>query len=148
MNFRVYTWLVSSISITPLISYLETYIFCDWEFLQFLVILIAIDTILGISRSFRYREIHSGGFARIFLKMAAYMTILILSHVLTNYTVGGTPNIMFLWFDDMAYAAIIIREAISILENVAAIYPQGVPEWLLKRLKEFDFKGKIKHPQS
>lgn len=137
-------WIGSSALLTPLIGWLESYMFCDWEFVRFLAILVAGDTFLGFIKAWKDHKLHSRGFAQIFLKLISYMSILILTHVLTHYKVHGDPSKIFIWFDDMAYAAMIVREAISILENIAGIYPQAVPGWLLKRLKEFDLKGKIK----
>jgi len=140
---KLFLWLMLSLTLTPIIAFLETFIFDDWEFVQFLAILVAGDTILGFIRSFKFHQVSSKGFGQIILKLLSYMSLLILAHVLTHYKVQGSPSYLFLWFDDMVYAVIIVREAISILENMASIYPQCIPDWLLKRLKEFDLKGKI-----
>lgn len=140
---KILAWIVISISLTPFINILETYFFADWHFLQFMAVMIAGDTILGFLVAFRKNQISSKGFAKFFWKIIAYMSVLILTHVLTSYQVHGNSNIFFLWFDDMSYAAIMVRESISIMENIGFIYPQAVPKWLLKRLKEFDLTGKF-----
>ena len=48
----------------------------------------------------------------------------------------------FGWFDDLAYSAIVVREAISIIENIGAINNNLLPPWILKRLRQFDSTGK------
>lgn len=140
---KIYFWIIASISLTPLVNLLECYVYDDWEFLGFLMILIIGDTVLGIIKAWKMEIIHSKGFAQILYKLFAYSSVLILTHVLTHYKVSGEPNIFFLWFDDLAYAAMILREAISILENVGFIYPNAVPPWLLKRLKDINMTGKL-----
>lgn len=137
-------WMLISVSLTPLVGFFETYIFCDWQFIQFLAILIIGDTILGFVKAWKDHNMNSRGFSQILWKLFAYMSLLIVTHVLTNYKVRGDESIIFLWFDDMAYAAMVVRESISILENIAAIYPDSIPKWLIVRLKEFDLRGKFK----
>lgn len=144
MATKLLFMLAISLCLTPIVGFLEKYMFSDWEFVRFLVILVAGDTFLGFVKAWRNHKVHSKGFAQIFFKLIAYMSVLILTHVLTHYKVNDNPANIFLWFDDMAYAAMIVRESISILENIGAIYPRAVPVWLLKRLKEFDLKGKFK----
>lgn len=142
-NLKSLYLLILSISLTPFLSFLETYIFCDWEFLKFLIILILGDTLLGFVRSYRKSHISSKGFGMVISKLFAYSSLLVVTHVLRHFRIDGIPNLFFLWFDDLAYSAIIVRESISILENIAAIYPKVIPLWLISKLKDFDIKGKL-----
>jgi hypothetical protein len=43
----------------------------------------------------------------------------------------------------LCYAALLVRESISIIENIGAIKPDLLPKWILKRLKSFDDKGQF-----
>lgn len=134
-----------SIIFSPLIAFLETYVFDDWEFLLFLLILITGDTILGFINAWQKHLLHSKGFGQILWKLFAYCSVLIVTHVLTHYRVDGVQNYIFLWFDDTAYAAMVLREAISILENIGLIYPGLVPKWILSRLKQMNLTGKLEN---
>lgn len=148
MRFSSFTYLFIFVAavLTPVIQFLEYFVFNDWEFLGFMVILIVIDTILGFWRGLKDKCISSKGFGMIFRKLFVYMSLLILSHVLVNFTIEGEQSIIFLWFDDLVYSAILLRESISILENVAIIYPNTISIKILEKLKDFDLNGKVKSP--
>jgi phage-related holin len=135
---------MASAVLSPVMHILELYFFSDWEFLKFLCVLITGDTILGFVKHFKSGTIHSAGLGKIIYKLLAYMSVLIMTHVLTHYKVDGNPNTFLLWFDDLAYTALVVRESISILENIGAINDSLLPRWLLKKLKEFDHSGKFK----
>lgn len=116
----------------------EKYIFADWEFLTFLFILIVIDTSLGLWKAYNKGEICSKGFSLLFRKLIAYCMVLILTHIVTHYTVEGYQNEVMNWFDNFVFASLIIRESISILENIAIIYPNIIPNSILKKLNRLD----------
>jgi hypothetical protein len=46
--------------------------------------------------------------------------------------------------EDLCYAALVVREAISIIENLGVIKPGLIPLWILKRLKQYDNEGTFK----
>ncbi len=114
------------------------YIFSDWQFAAFMVTLIAIDTFVSMVRHFQQRTVSSWGFAKLFLKVIVYACFLITIHVLTNFTVNGRREMFFTWIDDFAYSAILVREVISILENITLLYPGLIPGWIVKRLERFN----------
>ena len=121
-----------------LISLFEKYIFNDWQFLGFLAVIIMIDTITGFAKHVKAKTISSNGFGKLFTKFIIYSCTLVMTHVVSAFTVGGEVSVVFEWFDNLVYSGIILREAISILENIAMINNTLVPSWILKRLKEFD----------
>ena len=121
-------------------DFVDKYIFNDWQFVISLVIVLAIDTVLGVLISIRNRTFSSQGFGKFFEKVLIYMSVLILTHVLGHYRIDGIENHVFNWFDHFTYSAIMIREAISILENVSKLKPDLVPGWVLKKLKSFQDK--------
>lgn len=143
MTKNLYTIIVATV-FTPVIEFLEKYAFCDWEFLRFLIILMVIDTITGIIKYWKIGDISSAAFGRILMKIISYMSVLIIAHVLSHFTIAGKMVGLFAWVDNLAYSALIAKEAISILENLGAINPKWIPTWLLKRLKEFDANGHFK----
>lgn len=125
-------------------EFTNQYLFCDWEFFVFLTVLMTLDLILGIWKHIVLETVSSKGFGQCLKKFIVYGIALILSHILSNYTVEGKKNILFLWIPNLIYSALVIKEAISILENIGVVYPNVIPTWLLKKLKEYDNKGKFK----
>ncbi len=124
--------------------YFEKYLFSDWEFLKFLLLIVGLDTCLGIWSNYKAHTISSRGFSKLFTKCIIYFSLLILTNLLTKYCVDGVQNSLFNWLDNVIYCAIIVREAISVLEHMTAISPGILPSWILKRLKQFDESGNLK----
>ncbi len=125
-----------------------SYLYQDWEFAKWIAIAIVIDTVASIMKHFIYKDISSEEFWKKFSKkIFVYIILLILSNVLSNYTVQGHRVGATDWISEYLCVYMMIREAISILENLNAIIPI-VPAWLLKRLKDFNEKGEyINHKQ-
>ena len=136
-------WIIVSSFLTPFITTLEKYVYDDWEFLKFLLILMVMDTVFGFMKYWKLKRISSTAFGKVLFKIIVYFSVLIVTHIITHFRVDGSPNSLFLWFDDFTCSALIVREAISILENLGVLYPNLLPSWLLTKLKEFDHKGKF-----
>lgn len=56
-------------------------------------------------------------------------------------TVNGEPVEVFDWFRTFICTALLVREGISIVENLNKIKPGLIPKIITKYLKEFDEKG-------
>ena len=121
----------------------NTYIFNDWSFLVYLVIMIMIDTILGVWKAFKYGNLSSARFGGLVIKSVLYAIFLVVIHNLTNFSTNDVTKSIFMWVEELCYAALLVREAISIIENIGAIKPDLLPVWILKRLKSFDENGKF-----
>ena len=67
------------------------------------------------------------------MKLIIYSALLIVSHVLGNFTVEGGNIESYTWFKSVVCNALIIRESISIVENTSKLYPNLVPRstWLI-----------------
>ncbi|QIX60873.1 phage holin family protein [Hymenobacter sp. BT18] len=128
---------LTGLALSPLALLVRQYLFDDWQFLGFLFTLIMVDTGTGLLRSWRQRNVSSRAFSRIFLKVIIYLAMLVLSHIMTHFTVHGEQNVIFKWFDTFVYSVMMAREALSLLENLAAIEPTLIPKALLKRLALF-----------
>lgn len=126
----------------------EKYLFNDWQFLYALFVLVLLDTSLGIWRNLKTKTLSSRGFAGFFEKLGLYASFLIVTHVLITFTVSGKSIGVFAWIDSVFYSAIMVREAISILENIGAIKPDLIPAWILAYLKKFDASGKLSDLQN
>lgn len=122
----------------------EIYLFKDWMYLGFVLILIHLDTILGFWKNAKAHNLSSRGFADYFEKIGLYGAILIMLHVLNAVPIGGQAGyVAFKWFKNAFYFAIMVRESISILENIGSIRIGFVPAWILTYLKKYDASGKL-----
>lgn len=127
--------------LTPVLVFIERYLFDDWNFLSSLGVLILVDTVFGVQHHWVKHTISSRAFSRLFTKCGIYLGLLVLTHVLTHYQVQGKPQILFAWFDTFMYSCMMAREGLSILEHIAYIEPRLVPKALLKRLAIISDEG-------
>ena len=127
-----------ALPIAPLLEFVERYVFGDWEFVKFLIVLVVIDTSLGFIKHWIDHDISSRAFGMIAKKLIIYASVLVVTHVLASFTVGGEAVGCLVWFRYFACAALMVREAISVLENCESICPNLIPKWIVKRLSEFD----------
>lgn len=141
---NMYTVTILSLPLSLIIDLFEQYIFKDWTFLIYLIVLVFIDSLLGLAKAWRKNQVSSHGWKMIFTKLIMYFTVLILAHVVANFSVAGNSIIIFQWVQTFICCAIIVREAISILENVGEVYPNLLPKWILAKLRDFDEHGKFK----
>jgi phage-related holin len=125
------------------IHFFETYVFADWQFLTFFLILQMMDTFLLLYKAVVAKSVSMGLIGIIFQKILIYICFLVLVHILANYTIEGERNSFFGWFTTVAYSAVMVRESISILENIGSIRPDLIPRWILKRLKQYDKTGEF-----
>ena len=130
-------------SIAQLLHFFETYVFADWQFLTFFLTLQVTDTILLFYKAIVSKSVSAKLFGIVFQKMLIYICFLVLVHIMANYTIAGERNNFFGWFTAVAYSAIMVREGISILENIGSIRPDLIPHWILKRLKYYDKTGRF-----
>ena len=120
------------------------YVFNDWNFVGFLIPLLVFDTVLGVYKAWKKGELSSSGYGRVLEKVLLYTGILIVAHVLQNFSATSFVSAIFSYFADFLKIGVMVREGISILENTAEIKPDMLPKWVLKRLKKFDEGGKLK----
>jgi len=130
-----------AVVLTPVLIFIERYLFNDWNFLAYLGVLIAVDTIFGVQHHWVKHSISSRAFSRLFTKCGIYVGLLVLTHVLTSFQVHGKPQVLFAWFDTFMYSCMMAREGLSILEHIAFIEPRLVPKALLKRLAIISDEG-------
>lgn len=114
------------------------YVFSDWEFLKWLVILIVLDTLLGFVQHWIQHDLSSKAYGMIGRKLIGYSAVLIMANVVSHFTVYGETQTTLQWFANFCCTALIIREALSIVEKIEAIIPGFFPNYIIKRLKGFD----------
>ena len=127
-----------ALPITPFIELFEKYVFGDWEFVKYLVVLVVIDTILGFSKHYIKHDISSKAYGMIAKKIVSYSIVMIVANVVATFRVGGEQIESLVWFRYFACSALMVREAISIIENLEVISPGFIPKSIVRRLSEFD----------
>ena len=135
--------IIASIFTLPISEFFSRYIFDDWRFLVFLVILIALDTLTGVLKAWKRKAISSDGFIGVILKTFVYAVFVIVLHILESFSEEEAIKTAFSWVGTLGYSAVIVRESISIIENLGVIYPTAIPTWILAKLKGFDSTGKL-----
>lgn len=117
------------------------YVYQDWEFAKWIGVAVAIDTLIGLLKHLVHKDASSENFfAKFSKKIAVYILLLILSNILTNFTVNGSNVGTTDWMGTYLCTYMLVREAISIMENANAIIPI-FPRWFIKRFKDFNEKG-------
>ena len=132
-----------SFSVSTFSQFVNKYVYSDWDFLIWLGVLISIDTFLGTINAVAKSKWSSTRASKFFFKIMLYCVVLIVVHVVVNFKVNGDHPSVLNWFDDIAFSAMIAREATSILEKIALLKPDLFPAWILKRLEYFDQHGKL-----
>jgi phage-related holin len=122
------------------------YLFQDVEFAIFLACLVALDTFTGVWKAFKLKKISSKGFGSVITKVLVYGIFAIVLHALEAFSDKEMVKIAFDWIGTFGYAAMMVREAISVIENLGAIQADLIPSWILKKLKDFDDDGKFNDP--
>jgi len=127
--------------------YFEKYIFQDWGFVAYLIVPIMLDTLIGSYRAKKQGKFQWKKFDKIVDKLITYITILILVHVMTSFTIEDTTITVFQWMRITVFSALMAKEGYSILKNLAAMNRGYVPYWLLKKLEQIDKTGKFFTPE-
>lgn len=140
---RMKGFIVLGVFLSPVVALIEKYLFDDWQFLFFFMVLVGVDTVTGFLKYFLLNRVNSSAWGKFGKKVVGYGSFLIVIHVLTNYTDNAAAKFAFAWIEQAGYAALVVRESISIIENVGVIFPGLLPAWILKRLKGFDENGKF-----
>jgi phage-related holin len=139
LTFAEYGAISSVLSFVIMI--IDKYVFNDWEFIAMLTVLIALDTILGFYVAFINKQVSSDKFAKLFTKIIVYMVMLICSHSATHVKANGSDIVILAWLDSVIYSGIVVREILSLFEKCAIIQPNLVPQWIIKRLKQYNETG-------
>jgi len=117
------------------------YVYQDWEYAKWIGVAVLVDTLVSLVKHWVHKDVSSEDFWHKFAKkIFIYMMLLILSNLLYSYTVNGHVVGPTQWISEYLCVYMMVRETISIIENMNAIMPV-VPTWLLKRLKDFNDKG-------
>ena len=117
------------------------FLFQDWEFANWIAGAVILDTVLGLVKHLMLKDASSGSlFGKFGKKIGIYIVLLILSNILTNYTVQGNIVGATQWIGSYLCVFMMVREGFSCVENIQAIYPI-FPTSFVRRLKDFNDSG-------
>ena len=117
------------------------YLYQDWEFAKWIAVAIVVDTVLSVWKHLIHKDASSEQFFSKFCKkIVVYLLLLILSNVLSNFTVHGSVVGATQWIGTYLCVFMMVREVFSCVENIQAIYPI-LPASFVRRLKDFNDKG-------
>jgi len=126
---------ILALPISCIADILERYVLGDCHWVLYLAVLMALDTFLGFTKHWLTHTVSSKGWGDVGIKLLLYSTVLILGHVLANVEMAaGTGTAHLTWFKTFACVFLIVRETLSIVENIEEIKPGFWPKWLVKRL--------------
>ena len=127
---------------------INKYIFNDIEFAVFLAGLITLDTLTGVWKAYKLNRVSSKRFGAVITKVLVYGIFSIVIHALESFSDKDMVKSAFDWLGSFGYAAMMVREAISVIENLGAIQKGLIPSWILNKLKDFDEDGKFNDPSA
>lgn len=139
-----FTWkmVLLGFTLAPFMTFIEKYLFSDWEFLGWVFLFVFLDTLTGVWKAIKRKDLNSKSFGGVVIKIIVFSIFLIVIHALKDFTVGGKSSGWFDWVDNAAYGTLMVREAISIFENLAIIAPNFFPVKWIDRLRGIE-NGKI-----
>ena len=122
--------LLLQINVKPafsLMSYVEKYIFRDWELLQFLDVLFVLDTFFGTWAAVKKHRVREQDFSfAVWMdfvgKAFVYLGVLMVGHVIEFITMGG-KGIGYGWLSRSLYTMVMLYEARSVFKNMGVVYP-------------------------
>jgi phage-related holin len=116
----------------------EKYIFGDWEFLRYLTVIVATDTILAVIYHIRSRTLSSRGFSMIFTKVISYSAMLIVANAARNIHTEVSIDNGGEWVASLICWSLFMREGLSIMEKLSLLNINVVPKKIMKYFREFN----------
>lgn len=127
----------------PVIAYLDAFWLKDGHFIISLSIAVSIDMVLGVWAALRQKRLSSKKLGRFVPKALVYCLLLLAVHATTQYEVDGKTNILLAWLDSLVFAAIMVRELLSIIEKLGMLGFRLLPKWIMAHLENFNEHGRF-----
>jgi phage-related holin len=143
---KFFSGVVIALPITTFFSLFEKYLYNDWKVMTSISIFVLMDTFLGVYKSWKYKCLSSRYFSKFFEKVIAYFFLLIISHHIGNYSINDYAEPILNTLAGSLSLGILIREAISIIENIEIIRPGTVPKYITTKFNLFDETGTFTSP--
>lgn len=132
------------ISFGPLVAWVEKNIFTDWTFAKLLLLLFIMDAFFGSWKHLKFPAKHGPFCFRKFFdksvtKAVVYVGWLALFGALEKLKIAGADSPIGDWLNHGALTILILREGLSVGENILAVKPDSKMKVLVDRLgKYFD----------
>jgi hypothetical protein len=98
--------------------------------------LVLLDTITGFWKHLKLKRLSSEGWGKFVVKVIIYWMFI---KLVDKLIVADILEFV----GDLMLSGLIVREAISVIENMGVIYPGIIPAWILKKLKDFEDDGEF-----
>lgn len=124
-DFKIFIC-VLFLDVIGVFAFINKYLFSDVTFLKWLVVVMVLDLITGITKVWineGAKAITSKGLRCSVSKVIQYSAFLIVTHVLTHFQIGDQTNTDFTFLSKMAYEFLILIEIKSVYENIIRINP-------------------------
>ena len=139
-DIKVWLWTVAATSLLPTF---ERYVFSDWDFLAYLLVMMLCDLASGLGVALKDRvAVTSIGLRRTVLKCIQYGLFLIVMHVLAHFTIKGEEQIAYHYITQGAFILLMGIEGKSVLENLKKMDDRLDIGVLVDRIKEVFTKKK------
>lgn len=120
---------------TPIVYFIERYLFNDWDYLVSLALLVGMDTLMGAIAHAKEGNFSTKlGIRGFLIKVASLTATLLCIGIIDNTTIGGHGSILEGVIDAGAFAIMMAFEGISVLKNIYRIKKFEVIVWLLQKL--------------
>lgn len=123
-----------------MLFFINKYLFNDWDYAIWLAILVGMDTFLGFGKNLIRGTLSLDKMNKFAIKLICYLSVLVMIHVLMNFTVKGSKQVVFDWLSTVAYTVFLTREALSIILHIDDLRPGFLPPFLYKFLDKYNEK--------
>ena len=146
MTPKMYNWTIEDKIIIalkafifgPVIYFIETYVFRDWDFLITILLLIFIDAMVMSVRGLTDRTYRIETAFRAFAaKTLAITFTLMCVSVIDLAMIHGKNSIIIEWINGGFYSVLLVFIGVSILKNIYHIYPLEIISDILDRLDKW-----------
>ena len=135
--------LILGILISPFTMVVEKYLLSDLHLIINVLVLVIIDTILGVVYAWKRERISSSGFSGIFTKLLVYVVLIIAVNQGHLNQPNAAVRTLMEWLDGFVYSLILIREMLSIFEKAALLGYFRLPMAIKKKLELFVEEGTL-----
>lgn len=114
------------LEVTGVFNFINKYIFSDMSFLKWLVIVMILDFITGVTKAWvngGLKSVTSKGLRCTVSKVVQYGSFLVVTHVLTHFEIADKANMNYAFISKFAYEFLILIEIKSVYENIVRIDP-------------------------
>jgi len=126
---------------TPMLLFVEKYVFSDWNFLISLMLLVGLNTVVGSIAAAIAGEFSSKLFyKKLIIKIFGIATVLIGVGILKKAQIDGEENYFADILDAGIYSLLGGLELLSLLKNAYKIYPHHVIKDLIEVIESWYFK--------